>query len=130
MKNLHTFAEFLNESKKGFVTRTSVNEGRLMPKGYIPSKDVKDGPEICKSIIEIVKKYAKLDTRKFKKLITKSTEDDPYIEDNATEASIIDFYIILSDYVALETDTSKEDKLKMEKEITDLINKKVGIEFD
>jgi len=121
MKHIHTFEEFLNEN---------LNEGRLMPKGYNPSKDVKDGPEICKTIIEIVKKYAKLDTRKFKKLITKSTEGDPYIEYDATEASIIDFYIILADYVALETDTSKEDKLKMEKEITDLINKKVGIEFN
>lgn len=42
MKNLHTFEEFLNES---------INEGRLMPTGYNPSSDVKDGPVICKSII-------------------------------------------------------------------------------
>ncbi len=121
MKNLPTFEAFVNES--------IINEGRLMPKGYNPSKDVKDGPEICKSIIEIVNKYAKLNPMKFKKLIKKSTEDYPYIEHTATEASIIDFYIILADYVVLETDTPKEDKLKMEKEITDLINKKTGINF-
>ena len=120
MKYIHTFESFLNES---------VNEGRLMPTGYNPSRDVKDGPVICKSIIDSVKKYAKLDPRKFKKLITKSIENDPYIEDDATEASIIDFYMIVSDYVSLETDTPKEDRLKMEKEITDLIKEKVGINF-
>ena len=104
MKHIQTYESFLNET---------INEGRLMPTGYNPSSDVKDGPSICKSIIDSVKKYAKLDPRKFKKLITKSIENDPYIEDDATEASIIDFYMIVSDYVSLETDTPKEDRLKM-----------------